>query len=557
MAALYAVAAWLIVQVAGVLIDLAKLPDWVGTTTLWLLIIGFPIALIFSWFYEITPEGISLEKDVDPTVSITHVTGRRLDFIVISMLCAAVILFAYDKWWTAAPEQQSIAVLPFVNMSDDPNNEYFSDGISEEILNLLAKIPELHVTSRSSAFSFKGQNLNVPTMAAKLNVAHVLEGSVRKSGNQLRITTQLIEVDTDKHLWSETYDRELKNVFAIQDEIAKAVVGALRITLLGEIPNTNEPDPEAFALYLQARHFERQRTAESSRQAETLLLQALDIDPGFASAWAELGRAYMNAVPGAGRNRSIAEIEKLSRHAVQQALSIDPQNSQANLLQSNFEIYFDWDFTAVSRQLEIMQLVLESNPGDVDTLGRVARLNRMLGRLDEAIDLRRQILVLDPLSAGNYRNLGLDYLAADRLEEAAHSFQFARSLMPGRLGLQLHTGFVLLAQGDAPAALVAIEQETSGLRPVGMAIVQHALGDDGASEFWLQEFITCCAAEGAFQIAYVYAFRGEIDLAFDWLEQAYDNRDGGLGRVLTHPMLANLYGDPRWEAFIDKMGLLH
>ena len=157
MAALYLVAAWLIVQVAEVLIDLAKLPDWIGTTTLWLLGIGFPIALIFSWFYEITPQGISLEKEVDPEASITHVTGRRLDFIVISLLCAAVILFAYDKWWIGPPPEASIAVLPFVNMSDDASNEYFSDGLSEELLNLLAKVPDLRVTSRSSAFAFKGQ----------------------------------------------------------------------------------------------------------------------------------------------------------------------------------------------------------------------------------------------------------------------------------------------------------------------------------------------------------------------------------------------------------------
>ncbi len=189
-------------QVAEVLIDLAKLPDWIGTTTLALLAVGFPIALIFSWFYEITPEGISLEKDVDRAESITHVTGRRLDFIVISLLCAAVILFAYDKWWMSGPPEQSIAVLPFENMSGDPEQEYFSDGISEELLNLLAQIPELRVISRSSAFSFKGKDIAIPTVAKQLNVAHVLEGSVRKVGNRVRITAQLIEASSDSHLWS-------------------------------------------------------------------------------------------------------------------------------------------------------------------------------------------------------------------------------------------------------------------------------------------------------------------------------------------------------------------
>ncbi len=193
MAVLYAVAAWLIVQVAEVLIDLAKLPDWIGTTTLGLLAVGFPIALIFSWFYEITPQGISLEKDVDPQESITHVTGRRLEFIVISLLCAGLILFAYDKWWIGPPPEKSIAVLPFTNMSADPDQEYFSDGISEELLNVLAQFPGLRVAARTSSFQFKGQNEDIAKIADALNVAHILEGSVRKSGNKLRITTHVRE----------------------------------------------------------------------------------------------------------------------------------------------------------------------------------------------------------------------------------------------------------------------------------------------------------------------------------------------------------------------------
>jgi TolB-like protein len=205
MAVLYVVAAWLIMQVAGVLIDLGSLPEWIGPIVLPLLVIGFPIALILSWFYEITPEGISLEKNVEAAESITHVTGRRIDFIVIALLCAAVIVFAYDKWWVGPPPEKSIAVLAFENMSGDPDQEYLSDGISEELLNLLAKIPELDVRARSSAFSFKGKNVAIPTIAQQLNVAYVLEGSVRKAGSRVRITAQLIEASSDSHLWSESF----------------------------------------------------------------------------------------------------------------------------------------------------------------------------------------------------------------------------------------------------------------------------------------------------------------------------------------------------------------
>jgi len=231
MAVLYAVAAWLIIQAAEVLTSVIGLPAWAGRTAFILLAVGFPIALIFSWFYVLTPEGISLEKDVDPAESITHVTGRRLDFIVISLLCAAVILFAYDKWWTSGPPEHSIAVLPFKNMSADPDQEYFSDGISEGLITLLAQFPELRVISRTAAFSFKEQNLEIPEIAQRLNVTHILEGSVRKSGNTVRVTAQLVDVRTDSHLWSETYDRELKDIFAIQTEISGQIVRALEVAL--------------------------------------------------------------------------------------------------------------------------------------------------------------------------------------------------------------------------------------------------------------------------------------------------------------------------------------
>ncbi len=268
MAVLYAIAAWLIMQVAEVIMDLANLPDWIGTTTLWLLAVGFPIALIFSWFYEITPEGLSLEKDVDRAESITHVTGRRLDFIVISLLCAAVILFAYDKWWMQGPPEKSIAVLPFENMSGDPGQEYFSDGLAEELLNLLARIPELRVTSRSSAFFYKGKKFKIADVGRELNVGHILEGSVRRSGDTVRITAQLIDVTTDAHLWSQTWDRTFDDIFIIQDEIAEAVVDALKISLLGDTPRALETTPEAYALYLQGRSLAAaQRTADSLLRA--------------------------------------------------------------------------------------------------------------------------------------------------------------------------------------------------------------------------------------------------------------------------------------------------
>ncbi len=554
MAVLYAVAAWLIMQVAEVVIALANLPNWIGPTILGLLAVGFPIAMIFSWLYEITTEGISLEKDVDREESITHFADRRLDFLVISLLCAAVILFAYDKWWTSAPSEHSIAVLPFVNMSNDASNEYFSDGISEEILNLLTQVPDLLVISRSSAFSFKGQNVDIPTIAAKLNVAHVLQGSVRKSGNELRITAQLIKVETDRHLWSKTYDRELKNVFAIQDEIAAAVADALTITLLGDKPESAETDLEAFALYLQARQFVHFATPAGLKQAEAQLTQALDIDPTFAPAWTELSHVYRQQA-SVHAVRPNDEGFELARHAVQQALTLDPRYGPAYVALAQIEGGYDWDFTAASQHLD---KALMLNPNDAYTLRVVAGWEYVRGHLDKAIELNRRVIVLDPVFSSGHWSLGRSLYAARRLEAAAESFRTARALNPGGVKLQYQLGQVLLAQGDVHAALATMELEISdGYRLPGIAIVQHALGNAEASDAALQKLIEERAATSAYQVAEVYAFRGEIDDAFDWLERAYDNRDNGLTKMLPDPLLANLHDDPRWFPFLDKMGLPH
>ncbi len=294
MAVLYAVAAWLIMQVAEVIIGLANLPEWIGPTILALLAVGFPIALIVSWFYELTPEGISLEKDVAAAESITHVTGRRLDFLVISLLCAGLILFAYDKWWIGPPPEKSIAVLAFENMSGDPEQEYFSDGISEEILNLLAQIKPLRVIARTSSFLFKSKDVDIATMAAQLNVRHILEGSVRRSGNRVRITAQLIDAADSTHIWSQTYDRELDDVFAVQDEIAAAISDALKLQLelvAGEpvLPHAiRTASIDAYDAYLLGRELIRHRGGENVENAIRHLERSLRLDENFAPAHVQL-----------------------------------------------------------------------------------------------------------------------------------------------------------------------------------------------------------------------------------------------------------------------------
>ena len=301
----YIIVAWLLLQVSDTLVPALHLPDWFHSGVAFVLILGFPVAIIFAWAFEMTAEGLKREHEVDRSQSITHVTSRKLDFITIGVLVLALGYFAYDKLVlstardaalveattqaaiervafeqeTYAESENSIAVLPFVNMSDDANNEYFSDGLSEELLNLLAKIPELRVIARTSSFAYKGKDVQIADVARELNVANVLEGSVRKAGSQVRITVQLIRASDSSHLWSETYDRTLDNIFVIQDEIAAAVVDKLKLTLFGEAPKVRETDPQAFALFLQARHHSNQSTTEQRKLAIRLYKHFLDYSP--------------------------------------------------------------------------------------------------------------------------------------------------------------------------------------------------------------------------------------------------------------------------------------
>ena len=338
MAALYVVAAWLVMQVAGVLIDLGALTENVGPWILSVLAIGFPIALLASWIFEITPEGVSLEKDIPEGQSITHVTGRRMDFVVIALLCAAVILFAADKWWPREPLELSIAVLPFENMSDDSSQEYFSDGISEEILNLLAQIGPLKVIARTSSFSFKDKDVDIATIAEQLDVRHVLEGSVRRSGDQVRITAQLIDATDSSHLWSQTYDREYsaEDLFAIQSDVARSITNRLRMTLteteeerLDKAPTENT---EAYTAYLLGRDRLRDRKVADMGFAVEQFSLAVELDRNFAGAWSGLSDACLlffqftndevhDSCPAWESDSYLKDLEALARKAIE----LDPE----------------------------------------------------------------------------------------------------------------------------------------------------------------------------------------------------------------------------------------
>jgi len=572
----YIIVAWLVMQVSDVVISNITAPGWVFQVLMLFLAVGLPLAMIFAWAFELTPEGLKREHTVDRSHSITRTTGRKLDFVIIGVLMLALAYFAIDKFVLSAdrdaalieattqsisdraaaePEStdvsdKSIAVLPFVNMSDDEGNEYFSDGLSEELLNLLAKIPELRVTSRSSAFSYKGKDFKITDVGRELNVSHVLEGSVRKAGNQVRITAQLIDVSDDTHLWSETYDRSLENIFAIQDEIAAEVVARLKVTLLGDVPTVEETDPKAYALHLQARYLGNQQTAKSLEQSNAFYQEALAIDPDYAAAWNGLATNYTRQA-GTGL-RSFAEGYALAREASNRALTIDPTNAMAHANLAWIATYRDGDLVAAARYLNRAYTLEPDNP-DITRIAAI--LSKSLGRIDESIALQNQVVALDPVNPIGHTNLGLAYLSANRPDDAIAAFRKALALSPERIGVQYSVGVALLLKGESEAALEAMQQESFVVfRLIGLSMALHALGRTAEADVVLTDLIEKYEQDAAYNIAYVMAFRGEADRAFEWLEKSAKYNDPGLPEIPTEPLFANIHNDSRWLPFLYRIG---
>ena len=556
--AFFIAATWALAQGISQLGPAIGLPEW---TTRWFLVaavIGFPFWIAFAWFFEFTPEGLKRESEVEPHESITHHTGRKLDFAIIGVLAVAVVLLVTDRFVlhhgvneeAAIPvAEHSIAVLPFVNMSDEKSNEYFSDGISEELLNLLAKIPQLQVTARTSSFSFKSQNIKIPEIARTLHVANVLEGSVRKAGNSVRITAQLIRAGTDTHLWSQTYDRKLDDIFAIQDEIAADVVKQLKVTLLGAVPTARTTDPEAYALYLQAKQLGRQFTAEAFRQSDALYRKVLAIDPRYAPAWTGLAEnLYHEADQGL---LSIKDGYAKAREAATKVLAIDPDYAPAHA-RLGYIATADNDLAGAAQHF---QRALALDPMDLDVLRASAILLGSLSRLDEALALEEAIVRRDPVNVSALFNLGLYQRKAGRFDAAIASFRTVLSLAPGRGGAHYGLGVALLLKGDAPGALAEIEQETSEVwKMIGLPMAYHALGRKADSDAALAALIAKWEKDAPYNIAYVYAYRGEADQAFAWLDKAVEYGDPGLGDIVTENLFDKIHADPRWPAFLRKIG---
>ena len=449
--------------------------------------------------------------------------------------------------------EKSIAVLPFVDMSERHDQEYFSDGLSEELIDLLTRVPELHVPARTSSFYFKGKPTTISDIAKALKVAHVLEGSVRKSGNTVRITAQLIRVDDGYHVWSETYDRDLKDIFRLQDEIAGRVVRSLKATLLDDprVVRTMPSSVEAHNLYLQGRYFASRRTVAAMTAAIDYFEKAVQREPGYAAAWAALAYSYSWSVQFG--NADVAATTEKARRAAKMAIGLDPQLPEGHTTMALINTSYDFDWASARSELD---RALAADGGDPEALLYTGQLDYTFGDQERAIQRYRDVLEVDPLRADGYMFLGRALHSAGRFEEAAAALRSGLNLNPGQVNLHLLLGLVQLAQNRTEEARLTIDGEPAPwYRLTGLAIVNDARGRRADADSALTELRREYAAGAAAQIAQVFGHRSDRNAAFEWLERAYTQRDAGLRWIKVDPLYGSLRADPRYRALLHKLNL--
>jgi serine/threonine protein kinase/Tfp pilus assembly protein PilF len=449
---------------------------------------------------------------------------------------------------------QSIAVLPLVDLSAQQDQQYFADGLTEDLLNALAHNPQLRVAGRTSAFQFRNSHDDQREIGKRLNVVHLLEGSVRKTDNRVRITARLVNAADGFNLWSETYDREMNDIFAIQADIAQSVADALRVTLLvGEQKKSavRGTKPPAYNAYLQGRYFRQLNTKESLEKALQYFEEAVTLDPDYAPAWTGLAFAY-GSQASEGYSPVTEGYEK-ARKAVEHALTLDPNLGEAHAALAFIRRAYDWDWVGAD---VAARRALELEPGNGAMILGVARVASGLGRLDEALDLTRRAAMSDPLNVAIHYRLARYAHFLGRLDEAVASFTKVLELNPEYPAAHEDLALVYLAQSRPEAALAEMAQEKADLwRRYGFSLVYYAVGRHAEADATLSEFVKNYQQTAAFQIAEVYAVRGEVDRAFEWLERAYAQRDSGLSQIKRQPHLKRLERDPRYAAFLAKMRL--
>jgi len=492
-------------------------------------------------------------------------SGKRMlwKFAIIPVLVVAVAAIgayfrpARSVANATSSNNTSIAVLPFADMSPAKDQEYFSDGLAEQLINDLAKVSGLKVVGRSSAFQFEGKNEDVRSVGRKLGVANILEGSVRKEGSRVRISVALTKVDDGFQLWTETYDREINHIFAAQDEIARAVTGALQVKLLSPSsrelsPGSRSINPEAYQAYLQGQYFTaRGQDERDLDRALSYANQAIRFDANYASAWAQRSQV-LETMARIGRSEN-TEGYRRARESAEKAIAFDPSLAAGYLAMSMVQMNHDWDWEGADTSLKRAGLL---EPGSSEVLRNRAYLARELGRVDEAIQLYEQAIGLDPLKANFYLALGYELYVGARYRETQAALQRAQDLNPQLSSLHLTRGQILLSEGRPQEALAEMENDTGEWQKLsGESLAYYALGRREESDGALQKLIAIHQADCAYQIAEVYAYRGEADKAFEWLDRAYRQRDPGTPELKSDPLMRSLRQDRRYTDLLKKMRL--
>src|SRR5438067_10220265 len=588
-AGLYLVGAWLITQVAGTVLPMFGAPDWLPRTVVILLAMGFLPTLIFSWIFEMTPEGLKRDEDVPIEQSTAPQTARRMNRMIIAVLVLALGYFVFDKFVltprreaalvaarpssssNAATNEKSVAVLAFANLSDDKGSEYFSDGVSEELLTVLQKIPGLHVAARTSAFSFKGKNATAQEIGEKLGVAHLVEGSVRKAGDVVRIAARLTQANTGEEQWSENYTRNLKDVFAVQTEIAQTIVEQLRGQLTGGAANPvtkaeiqaevratakgGTKNVEAHESYLQGRFFENRHSEKSVREALAAYQHAVDLDPRFAIAWAGVARTHtwIAAFATEGGQKVFDAHLASARNAIALALAIEPDLPDALNARAWLETSFDFNWSAA---IQTVKKGMALAPADPTMLIAAANLEAVIGNQDRAIEIYRKAVELDPVNAQSRSFLAFGLATTKQFAEARAEYARVVELNPSAPWAHAGLGLAYLLQNKFEEAANEAQADAGDwARLLIVSCARWAQKRVEESDAALNELIKNEAELAAFQIGEAYAYRGDKDRAFEWLERARRQRDPGLGNLRKDPLLESLYHDPRWNAFLHTMGL--
>ena len=561
----YAVVAWLLIQIATQVFPFFDIPNWIVRLVVLVTLLGFPLALTIAWAFEMTPEGIKRATEVGPDEYVPRWSRRKFVALIIStaILAAGVPLvhlsrskptfLAQDTTASAVP-QKSIAVLPLLNESSDPADEYFSDGLSEELIAALGQIKQLKVVGRSSSFQFKGRKKDSKAIAAKLGVSTLLEGTLRKQGDKVRIVAELINAGDGTELWTQTFDRELKDIFAVQTEIATAVAHSLELTLLGKDTIAKKPmttSVEAHTAYLQGHFYFQRRNLEDYRRAVRFFDQAIKADPDYALAYAERseGWTWISDLTSENQRQAWAA----AAEDAEKAVAIDPNLAEAQAALGWVRVFIQWKF---EEGLKALRRAKELSPWNATANDLLARVVVYVGHFEEAEQLARQALETDPLSFQAHISLGRVLFCAGKLDDADAAGRQAAELQPTAASSHRWQVFVATMRNNGEVALREAEQEPNpAYRRFELALAYYVRREHNKADVALAELIEKDRDVLAYQIAEVYALRGETDKAFEWLQVSFDNRDTGLLSLMIDPLLCNLRGDPRYTLLVSKIGL--